>query len=417
MSTGPAATRAALLTDLRERAFRPTPTATPPRIGVEIEFIPLSAESGRPWPLDGGRPGSSLAFLRRYGRGRGWIEEVAARGSPRFRRADGGTLSFEPGGQVEYSTPACASASALLGHLRATLEPILQAARDEGVVWHATGIDPLNTIDRIPLQIESERYLRMTEYFATLGPEGAKMMRQTAAFHVNLDFGDAPWARFRLLNAAAPYLIAIFAHSPFYAGAPTGHKSYRAHVWRETDPNRTGILAGDGGPAEYLEFCLKAPAILKGPRDGAYRPFAEWVDRGVVTLEDWHAHLLNLYPDIRPRGYLEVRSPDAIPLEWAAAPVALLAGITYHAPSERAAADLLGAPDAERFRRAGRVGLQDAAIAAVARDLVEIALAGCAALGPAFIGGGDLEIARAFFDRYTRRDAAPADDARLLVTS
>ena len=413
----PVVTRAALLADIRERAFRPTPAATGRRIGAEIEFLPLSTETGLPWSLDGGRPGSSLAFVREYGAARRWIEEVGERGAPRFRGPDGGALSFEPGGQVEYITPAFTSISALLDHLRANLDPIVQAAADEGFVWHTTGIDPLNPIERVPLQIESDRYVRMAEYFATLGPEGAKMMRQTAAFHVNVDSGDAPWARFRLLNAAAPYWIAIFANSPFYAGAPTGHKSYRSHVWRETDPARTGILVGDGGPAEYLEYCLNAPAILLGRLDGAYLPFAKWVGREVATLDDWHAHLLNMYPEIRPRGYLEVRSPDAIPLEWAAAPLALIAGITYHAPSERLAADLLGAPDAERIRRAGRVGLRDAAIAAAARDLAEIALAGCAALGPTFVREADLEVARTFFDRYTRRDAAPADDARLLVVS
>jgi hypothetical protein len=76
----------------------------------------------------------------------------------------------------------------------------------------------------------------------------------------------------------------------------------------------------------------------------------------------------------------------------------------------RAAADLLGAPDLAVLDRAGREGLRDPALARVAADLVEIALEGCRGLGPGYFHPADLEQARAFFDRYTRRGRCPADD-------
>ena len=62
------------------------------------------------------------------------------------------------------------------------------------------------------------------------------MMRQTAAFQVSLDFDDEPRLRWRLLNAVAPYVTAIFANSPVYEGLATGHQSFRAQVWRRLDP-------------------------------------------------------------------------------------------------------------------------------------------------------------------------------------
>jgi glutamate--cysteine ligase len=107
---------------------------------------------------------------------------------------------------------------------------------------------------------------------------------------------------------------------------------------------------------------------------------------------------------------LELRSCDAVPPQWYAAPLALVVGIAYDPWARRAATDLLGRPDPDLLRRAGRVGLGDAGISRVAADLADIALAGCGHLGPGYFHPSDLEQARLFFDQYTRRGRSPADD-------
>jgi glutamate--cysteine ligase len=113
---------------------------------------------------------------------------------------------------------------------------------------------------------------------------------------------------------------------------------------------------------------------------------------------------------VRPRGHLELRSADAIAPEWYAAPLALTVGILYDSRALRAAADLLPLPDPGLLERAGRLGLHDPVIAQTAVDLFDLALTGCAGLGPRYFHPSDLEQARAYFDRYTRRARAPADD-------
>jgi hypothetical protein len=82
----------------------------------------------------------------------------------------------------------------------------------------------------------------------------------------------------------------------------------------------------------------------------------------------------------------------------------------YDSRSLRAADDLLGSPDPGLLDRAGRLGLHDPAIARTANDLFELALAGCRGLGSDYFHPSDLEQAIAFFDRYTRRGRAPADE-------
>lgn len=410
MSAAPL-TRAALATDLARHAFAAPPAAslTPRRIGAEVELIPVEGATGRRCPIEGGAT-ATLPFLRRYGARQGWRETRTAKGAPCFELPGGGTLTYEPGGQLEFSSPACRTASALLAALRAAVPPLRAAAGSEGIELLAVGIDPYNPVEQAPLVLPLTRYERMAAYLATRAPAGAMMMRQTAAFQVSLDLDDEPLLRWRVLNAAAPYVTAIFANSPVHAGAATGCRSTRAQVWRSLDPARTGLPWGEAAVDTYLEFALAAPAMLLPTVHGRHLAFADWLARTQPTWHEWHEHLTTLFPEVRPRGHLELRSADAVAPAWFAAPVALAAGITYDPGALRAAADLLGRPDTGLLERAGREGLRDPAIARTAADLAEIALLGCKSLGPGYLHPAELEEARAFFDRYTRRGRSPADD-------
>jgi glutamate--cysteine ligase len=407
------ALRAALEADLEQHVFAapPSATLTPRRVGAEVELIPVEAATGRRCPLETDAVPGTLPFLRRFGARQGWRETCTAKGTPCFELPAGGTLTFEPGGQLEYSSPPCRSPSALLALLRSVVLPLRAAAGNDGIELMAVGIDPLNPVDQAPLLLRTKRYARMAEYLGRIGPAGARMMRQTAAFQVSLDLDDEPWLRWSVLNAAAPYITAIFANSPVYDGSATGCRSTRAQVWRGLDPARTGLPWDGRAPVSaYLDFALRAPAILLPQLHGEHRPFGEWLRHARPTMEEWRDHLSTLFPEVRPRGHLELRSCDAVGPQWYAAPVALAVGITYDPWALRAAADLLGRPDLGLLDRAGRLGLGDPAIRRAAADLADIAVAGCQALGPAYFHPSDLEQARCFFDQYTRRGRSPADD-------
>ncbi|HET6836785.1 MAG TPA: glutamate-cysteine ligase family protein, partial [Gemmatimonadales bacterium] len=173
----------------------------------------------------------------------------------------------------------------------------------------------------------------------------------------------------------------------------------------------TGLPFDDHRPVDaYLDFALAASAILLPPVRGERRPFGEWLAQSNPTLEEWHDHLSTLFPEVRPRGHLELRSCDTLPARWCAAPLALTAGLLYDVSALRAANDLLGAPQPALLDLAARDGLHDPDLARTAVDLCEIALSGCHRLGPAYFHPADLELATTYFDRYTRRGRAPADD-------
>jgi glutamate--cysteine ligase len=416
--------RRALRDEMYARCFAPAAAGAGRGIGAEVELLTVAEGSTRPAPLFGS-PHALVPALRRLAPHLGWTERAGYDGMPRFDAGADAVVSFEPGGQLEVSSAPCASVHELLALLERVVTPLGALLRDEGIALYALGIDPMNDARDIAMQLPVERYEQMTRHFERIGPYGIRMMRQTAAIQVSLDRGEHPEARWHLLNALAPFVIATFANSRTYRGADTGHQSFRAHCWRELDPSRTGIAAPAADPAgAYVAFALGATDLLHG-EPGAAEPFGASLDRGPVhDLETrWTSHLTTLFPEVRPRGHFEVRSCDALQPEWYAAPLVFLAGIAYDERASAEAARLIAAIDdasANRIalassrdallRRAGEHGLRDAEIARTARDLFQLALDGAARLGDSYVGGAALERARAFYEGYTAHDRSPADD-------
>jgi glutamate--cysteine ligase len=404
--------RRSLADHLRQRVFpAPQPTGHARRIGAEVEVIPVDARSGRPLPLESAEGIATLEILRRAGTRAGWCERRSAKADvPEVVLPDGGRITFEPGGQIEISSAPNASLSALVARLQDTIATIAHAT-PPGIELLSVGVDPRTPIDEVVPQLDAERYRRMLRHFDRIGPSGARMMRQTASFQVCVDGGNAPELTWRVLNALAPYVVAIFASSARYEGSETGHQSFRAHVWRTLDPRRTGLLGlQDDVVEEYLQFALDAPAFLMPDVEDSPMRFGDWVASGEASMSDWCVHLSTLFPEVRPRGYFELRSADVVAPQWYAVPLVFVAGLVYHRPNLNAVLDLVGPPDPDLLVRGGRDGLTDPVLGATAPVLCDMALEGCAALGAEFVEAADLDRAAEYFDRYTRRGRSPADD-------
>jgi glutamate--cysteine ligase len=329
-----------------------------------------------------------------------WVEDVLENDPPSWTLSDGSRISFEPGGQIEISSAPNRAASAVVLRVQDILTMIREAMRAVGIELIALGVDPCNDIEQIPLQLHRDRYVRMTRYFDSIGPSGIRMMRQTAAIQINVERGPHPVASWALLNALAPFMVALFANSPSYAGKTTGHASYRAHLWRTLDRSRTGLPFDSQDPAQrYLDFALDAGAMRSSDGSGPWLSFRNWMRSGNPDENDWLFHLSTLFPEVRPKEFFEIRSPDAIESDFLAAPIVFVTGLVYDQESADAARGLLAAPSDALLERAGRLGLNDPDIHRVTVKLVALALDGARRLGPAYISEEDVEIARQFFER------------------
>lgn len=390
-------TRAAVADRLRRTVFAGPPTrGARPLIGAEVELLSLDAATRRPASVRH----QLLPFLRAYAARAGWLEAASTKGVPRFLLPAGGAVTLEPGGQLEYATRPHSTPRALLDDLAATVPPLIATAAAVGVALVGEGMDPVNDIDDAPLQLVAERYARMDAYFATISRAGARMMRQTAAVQVNVDPVGPVDVVWQTLNAAAPYLTAIFANSPRRAGLDAEVASARALAWRELDPLRTGVMRSAGDAAEeYAGFALWAPAMFRRDADGQYLRFCDWARRNEADEAFLDTHLTTLFPEVRPKGYFEVRAIDALPPAWYAAPVLLLAGITQDSEALRAAAELLGKPDPALLETAALHGLDDPHLRTRAAQLFDIALNGCRRLGSDVCGEEWMENALGYRER------------------
>ena len=404
--------------------FAPSDPASRELIGVELEFIPVDGETRRRCPIvepvarERTRAAATLPVLREIAVREGWSERPSPYGAPVFIARDGAVISYEPGGQIEYSAAPAPCVSTVIAGLEAMASAMRAGAEHAGIDLLTTGIDPYNSIDAVPLQLQGERYVSMDRYFAAIGSAGACMMRQTAACQITVDAGPHPVARWRLLSAAAPYVTALFANSPQYAGSPTGCASTRAHVWRHVDPARTGLpaAAADDPATEYEAFALAAPSILCRASDGEYKSFETLLADGDAAEADWGPHLTTLFPEVRPRrmrnvATFELRSADAVPLEWCSALVVFVIGLTYDRTAASEAMDLLGVPNTALLARAAQLGLGDPAIQRTAAELYTLGLEGAIRLGDRVIGGCARERAEDFGRRYALAGCVPARES------
>jgi glutamate--cysteine ligase len=403
----------------------------PSQIGVELELLVVDAR--HPDGLAAHYPGHRHPEL---------LLDLAAGGGL------DGQLTVEPGGQVELSSRPGPTVAQTIDVVRNDLAVLRARAARSGARLIGFGVDPVRPPVRI---VDQPRYVAMEQYFGGWGSAGRVMMCSTASVQVNVEAGVLPpptngarrpapagiglpagrsapsplqgiRQRWDLLHAIGPALVAAFANSPRRAGRPTGWKSTRQAVWMRLDPARTGvptIRPGEELEWAFTRWALDAPLLLVRRDHAPWTApagvsFRQWLRRGRGVVPDRHPptpddlayHLTTLFPQVRPRGHLEVRFIDAQPGQWWTVPPAVIAALL----DDETAADRARhacAPIEGRWRDAARAGMDDAELARAATRLLEIAVGALRAAPANTWLAGQVE---GYLDRWTARGRCPADD-------
>jgi glutamate--cysteine ligase len=339
---------------------------------------------------------------------------------PRFY-LDGTLLSFEPGGQLEASTPPRPGVSEALD-LQRRIWTTLADAVPGRFAW--CGVDPWNEVGEVSLQLTAPRYRLMDRYLAEISPYGRMMMRSTASCQVSLDGGGPLFGR-RLATAQAlvPMLAATFSTSPGRA-----HHSARASIWRKLDPTRTGLLEQVRDPAEAVWRQALDADIMMVSRPSRWHPgtpgfnLRAWIsdgspDWGPPTEADVEYHLTTLFPEVRPRyGTIEIRSADSVPLRYLPPLVVLIAGAIYdQAASDRILEIMLPFEPTHLLERAACLGLGDPTVADLVGQVWPVALEGAARL--AGVRPEDMEATDKFVGRHLRKGRTLSDEFRASLES
>ena len=351
---------------------------------------------------------------------------VSKEGLHKFVFDHGGNLTFEPGGQLEYSGPPKDTLGEAIADITSIIERLRCVLKPHGIWFFHSGLNPWYTIDEVGLLLDHPRYISMSNFFGAIGPYGQRMMRLSTSLQVNLDVGEPEIAQRRWLaaNLLSPIFTALFGNSPFIDGRASGAHSYRSIIWQRLDPTRTGFTNGltarDYHPCpveQYRAFGLAARVMrLPSPTgelvfDGQMRDFETWMKQGhngwYPTEDDWVYHLSTLFPEVRARGFFEVRFLDAQSKVWCAVPGILLTWLLYQEAATEAVIAML-----EPYRATLPGMLETAAIEGMGEaEIAEKAIA-VYRLAMKFAESHEdekiLELCERFFATYTHQRRNPA---------
>ncbi|MBL8552342.1 MAG: glutamate--cysteine ligase [Hyphomonadaceae bacterium] len=385
------------------------------RIGTEHEKFGFYRDGLRPVPYEGENGIGALlnALADKYG----WERVKEGKNVIALKNA-GASITLEPGGQFELS-------GAPLEHLHQTcrevgghLSQLREVAGQMGIAFLGLGVSPIWSLDETPIMPKG-RYKIMRAYMGKVGRLGREMMFRSCTVQTNLDFGSEAdmVKKFRVGLALQPIATALFANSPFMENRTNGFLSYRAHIWTDTDPDRTGMLPWvfeDGMSFErYADYALDVPMYFVY-RDGKYidvsgRSFRAFMEGKLPELPgerptktDWEDHLTTIFPEVRLKTYLEMRGADSGPWSRLCALPAFWAGIYYCDAALEAAWSLVKgwtAEDREALRRSVSVlGLKAPIRGGTAQEIARAAVA----------------IARQGLKSRAKLDAAGEDETHFL---
>ena len=384
------------------------------RIGTEHEKFLFHRDSLRPVAYDGDSGVEAMlhALCKVIGdKATPIIEKGKIIG---LKDGDGGSVSLEPGGQLELSGAplsnlhqTCAETGRHLRHMRAVSSAL-------GVGMLGIGFQPKWRRDDISWMPKG-RYQIMRNHMPKVGTMGLDMMLRSCTVQVNLDYADEADMRrkFRTSLALQPIATALFANSPFKDGKPSGWLSGRAHVWTDTDNARCGVPScvfdPQFGYEQWIDYILDVPMYFlhRGEDyvDVAGESFRDYL-AGTLTgfegespqMADFEDHITTAFPEVRLKQYLEMRGADsgswanicALPAYWV--------GLLYCDEALAEAEDLVRDINADDVMAArlsvakdglrGKLGSHD--VAMLAKKTIDIASKGLRNRG-IFDDGGDDE--------------------------
>lgn len=305
------------------------------QVGIEVEHFLLDHATGQPLGYD-------------------VVEQLLEQLRPLYEQAefeDGRLISLknenslvtlEPGCQFELSFLYTDDMDQLAAWYDQAMAPVIRIAASLGADVVNSGGLPTVSADQVP-RIPKHRYEYMEAWFRNTGTRGLEMMKATASEHISIDYRDeADFVRkVRAANILHPILAFLMANTPDYAGEENRDILLRDSIWAGTDPARCGIpqtlFEPSFGYQGYADWLADIPVILMQDQ-------GEFVSEPDLTIQQagdkygWDTphiqHLLSMvFPDVRVKNFIEIRSADSVKMPYITAYAALIRALFNHEPA------------------------------------------------------------------------------------
>ena len=255
------------------------------------------------------------------------------------------SITLEPGGQIELSGAPLENLFETCKEVNLHQTELDQVCKEMDVEFMGMGSLPKWKKSDLRF-VPKKRYKIMCEYMPKVGDKGLDMMLRTSTIQANFDFSSESdmVKKFRVGQSLQPLIIALYANSPFIGGKLTRYLSYRSHIWTKTDKNRCGLLPfiydKDFCFERYVEYLLDVPMyfIIRNKKfidltGITFRDYINRNDKKVYNFEpdlsDWKLHATTVFPEVRLKSFLELRSADGGPWSRVCALPAFWTGIFY----------------------------------------------------------------------------------------
>lgn len=310
-------------------------------IGAESEKFGVHEKTGR--PLGYGGDFSVCQVLEHLSSHHDWQPITETDDGPVIGlKRNGASITLEPSAQLELSGAPLSNLHEIWKESENHISEIRPISEELGISWLATGFHPLSKLGELSW-VPKQRYPIMRKYLPSKGSGGLDMMQRTATVQGNFDWSSEKDAmkKMRLALKLSPLMQAWFSNAPFQEGRDAGVMSLRGNVWRNMDPSRSGLIRelwnGETSYADYANWALGAGMFLFR-RDNEIihntgQTFEDFLANGYeghrATLADWRLHLTTLFPEVRLKNTLEVRSVDEVPPHVAVSVLAVWTGLLY----------------------------------------------------------------------------------------
>ena len=323
-------------------AERETPK-TQWRIGTEHEKFLFHKGSYKPVAYEGETGIGQL--LQNLAKEHGW-QTISENGNIiALKDHDGGSITLEPGGQFELSGAPLENLHQTCRETGHHLTVMKQATSELDLCMLGLGFQPKWKRDDISFMPKG-RYKVMRAYMPKVGSLGLDMMLRSCTVQVNLDYASEQDMRrkFRTSLALQPIATALFANSPFKDGKPSGLLSTRAQAWTDTDNARCGVPSVVFDPGfgyeQWVDYILDVPMYFlhRGDEylDVTGKSFRDFMSGELAGFEgqlpvmaDFEDHITTAFPEVRLKGYLEMRGADSGPWSNICALPAFWVGLLY----------------------------------------------------------------------------------------
>lgn len=304
------------------------------KIGAEFEHFIVYKDTFKAVPYMGQNGvGDTLEKLKE----KGW-KEAYTDGYLMGLYKKGINITLEPGAQFEVSIDPFKDIKATEDIYLDFLKDIVEILEDKNQYIIAMGYQPNTKIEDITF-IPKERYKYMSGYFKDKGIYSHNMMKGTAALQVAIDYSDEEdfKRKFRLANLLSPILSLIFDNSPIFEEEIYPYNILRTDIWNKCDNDRskvvTGALDKDFSYSDYAKYILNNPPIIIKKNDEFIftedKKTKKILNPENISKEEFEHILTMVFPDVRVKGFIEIRMMDAVPLPLSLSGIALIKGIMY----------------------------------------------------------------------------------------